>query len=155
MNWYKRAEDEDYMYPDKGHDYDPNWDYHIWQEHEIEDKEVIRFVNMMIEQWNNKLFPQLKLFRTVTVHFGNLPAEQVATYANGTVSEPVVIVDIDNIKMICKEMGDERYCLTHVGISILHEIGHAIQEAHGKEFEEDSAEEFGREYFDHGRIIMP
>ncbi len=150
---YKHFQNEN-EFLERSHDYDPNWDYEIYNDSDTEE-EVKTFVAQMIAQWEASLFSKLKLFRTVKVHFGSLGTKLIAIYVNGTYTEPVIIVDIFNIKDTCKEIGDENQCLTHVAVSILHEIGHAMQEAQGKEFNEDDAELFATDYFDFGQITLP
>ena len=63
---------------------------------------------------------------------------------------PVIAVDVGNIEIACKQYGEE--CLRAIEMSILHEIGHALQEAAGKEFNEDEAEDFAHEYYYLNRI---
>jgi len=107
------------------------------------------------QQLTDDLLPRLGIFRSFTIHVAEeLPGSSVAIYANGTVSQPVVVIDAEEHRALAKEINmsrsEERRSLT---VSIVHELGHAVQEAHGLENDEEWAEEFARRYVDTGEIL--
>ena len=64
---------------------------------------------------------------------------------------PVILLDLKEILDACK-----RYDLPldlAIETTILHELGHAIQEAKGLPMKEYQAEDFAHTYYDLGRII--
>lgn len=144
--WFHKLA-EKYRFPEKGHDYDPNWD------HEVDDKieiSIKNHVNQYVQKLNLNLLPKLKLFKSFQVEFVNsLSFDTIGLYVNGTVSCPMILLDIGNIEIACSEIN----CLTAIETTILHELGHAIQEAEGKPFDEDEAELFANEFWHYGKVM--
>ena len=132
MNWYKKAD----------HNYDPNWDYDV---NESPDPKFKNMAENYISKLIKELIPKLDIFQNILINYVNLESSTLAKYINGTYSEPYIVVDLDNIIDTCKEY--EVPIETGIETSILHELGHAIQEASELSLNEEEAEEFARVYF--------
>ena len=139
----------EYQYPDKSHDYDPGWDY---EPHEDPDQEIDKKVQQIVGELRKGLLPQLGIFRNFTVSYAspNSMGGVLGRYVDGTVSEPVVMLDLAAIQESCE---DYRLPL-ELGIetTIVHELGHAIQEAHDLEDDEEDAEEFARQWYQQRQV---
>lgn len=147
------------------HDYDPNWDYLVCELNDVDslDDATRAGVQRIIDDVSEKLLPQMG-FEKMQVFFvepGGFGVNEnstspVAIYCNGTSSEPVIGLDLYAILDICKEMDEPIF--RHVEVSIVHELGHAYQEAMGAEdhddFEEDDAEEFARHWVDFREVDL-
>jgi hypothetical protein len=147
-NWLERV-CQRYRYPESGHDYDVSWDYEV--DEGIGDREradLVRFHEML----EMDLFPKLGLFRSAKFEFVRDLGGDVAKYVNGTVSAPVVVIDLGAIQRHCVNMGE---CDREIRLSILHELGHAVQEAYGVEMDEAWAEAFARNYLFGGEVMVP
>ena len=142
MSWFLKMSEEDYIYPEEEHDYDINWDY---EPDEGADKEIMRLVSNYVKELHEKLLPQLKIFKTIRVEYVLLRPSQLAVYISGTKSAPVIGIDIENTQIACEQYGGE--CIKALKMSILHELGHAIQEALGKNLDEEEAEDFAYQYY--------
>jgi len=132
-----------YRYDDRTHDYDPEWDY---EPHESPNKDMKGIVEKTVLEMREKLLPQLRLFKNFTVFYAapHSLGGKLGRYSNGTVSEPVIVLDTEAIRGAC-----EKYDLpVELGVetTIAHELAHAIQEAEGLEDDEEQAEEFARQW---------
>lgn len=143
MNWYKLAE----------HDYDVSNDY---QENNQVEQELIQFVNNVISNIKSQLLPQIQSFidfSDIKVHFvTNLGSGFLGKYVNGTHSFPVIVIDLEN----CEEVTSNYnllYVETTIETTILHELGHAIQECLGISQDEKEAEKFAFEWYKNRKII--
>ena len=132
-----------YQYNTRDHDYDPEWDY---EPHENPNIKIDKKTKEIVEELRRDLIPRLGLFRNFTVFYvsPNSLGGQLGRYAGGTVSEPVIMLDLDTIKRSCREYKVD----LDVGIetTIVHELGHAIQEASGLGDDEREAERFAHQW---------
>ena len=130
------------------HDYDPSWDY------EIDDKneEFLAVFSNMKNKIASELLPQLNAFddfELAFVIFNDI--DTLGVYCNGTQSRPVICIDMHNV---CRE--SDNYGLLAIDITestILHELGHALQEWSGLEYDCEWAEDFAYEYLRFGTVI--
>jgi hypothetical protein len=154
MNWYRKSQSSDdppeWEYPgNEQHDYNPYWDY----EHDSSvDQRIKAFVEAYISELRSKLFPRIGFLEDMRVAFVKLPDNAVAMYINGT--EPYVVIAVD-IQKTVREVGklnDASFLESHIKVSIVHELAHAIQEGMDLEFDEGEAEGFARAYVDFGDV---
>lgn len=148
-NWLQKIAQE-YFHEDSDHDYDVNWDYEVNESVEEKIKEAVL---KMVAKLNAELLPRLGVFKSFRVEFIYLRPGEMGTYINGTCSAPVIGVDVDETKAACQKYGDE--CLEAVEMTILHELGHAIQESKGQSLNEDEAEIFASSYYYQKEINPP
>lgn len=139
VNWLTKSCDQenDYLHNEPNYDYDISWDY---ERDDAADPSLIRLIESIVKEIQKKLLPRLKVFKTFEVIPIHLNSDQLATYINGTYSSPIIGIDLGNIKTACEEYSSN--CGTAIETSIVHELGHALQEAAGKSFDEDEAEDF-------------
>ena len=143
MNWFKKIAQKEESLPDN--EYQFSWDYELDEEVEAKIKE---YVDSFVQDLRQDLLPKLNLFKNFQVGYVRLNG--LATYINGTSSNPYIGIDVSNIKSACEEF--DRDCFEELKISILHELGHAIQEYLDKSPNEDDAEYFAQEYNEFGDI---
>lgn len=137
-----QSQDNDYLYPDSGHDYDINWDH---EPNEQVSPELQRLIADIVKEIQEKLVPKLKVFKTFKVEpVVDLNPGTLAEYISGTYSAPVIAIDLGNIDIACEEYNSQ--CGVAIETTIVHELGHALQEAKGKPFDEDEAEEFAYQW---------
>lgn len=125
--------------PEQGHDYDAGWDYEI-----DEQPQLMQMVNNIVAKLKSNLLPAIRVFRDFNVQFVT-GLDDLGRYAYGTYSHPVVMLDMKNIQQSCERHGVE--CELGIETTIVHELAHAIQEAHGMEMDEEEAEEFARQWW--------
>lgn len=68
----------------------------------------------------------------------------VATYISGTQPWPVILIDIEDTIKAIGQSGEN--IIDAIKTSIVHELGHAIQEGMNMPFIEEEAEEFAQLY---------
>ena len=151
MNWYKKAQIEEppkWEYPGAPHDFDPAWEHEI---NENPDQEIVQFIDSYINKLKKELLPQLEDIEDMKVgYIQNTGTDMIAKYINGTNSWPVFLIDIESTKKGVRELGLNIY--DQIEMSILHELGHAIEECNGFPFDEHRAEEFAFNYHFLGEI---
>ena len=159
MNWFKRSQQEydaqpEWSFEEADHDYDPSWDYEI---DVMPDQKLISITDQVMSEINTQLLPKIGMGKAKAAYIKN-EANTVAVYAHGTAPYPVFMVNLKEIQDTCQEMvneygGDIEQEL-YIGIrsSLIHELGHAIQDWMGLEYDEDEAEDFARHYCDFGEI---
>lgn len=147
------------------HDYEPSWDYPVIELSEVVDLSLAERteIEAVIEDVKKNLAPALD-FDDIEVFFAEhltlaeCGEPAVAVYCNGTSSRPVVGFDLFAMKSTCEEEGLS--LIQQFKVSIAHELGHAYQESlgldheHDHGFDEDEAEEFGRDWADLGEIRL-
>lgn len=117
---------------DKGHDYDPAWDYEI---DETPPQELAAIAQKVCQSYYAELQRKGIIddwmfgFEVWAANLGEHDA--VAMYINGTYSWPVVLIDL---------RAHQGYA-DQIGKSIYHELIHAVQESKDEEFDEDTAED--------------
>ena len=117
------------------HDYDPSWDYTIVFEYR--DHPLLRIGQGVAD----RICADADAAQDTCVPFGQVRVYPVvldgavAMYANGTSSEPVVLLDIDAYDQL-----PESERPGAIADSVLHELRHAVQESLGISFDEDDAE---------------
>jgi hypothetical protein len=123
--------------------YEITWDYEF-------DKDVPDFIlSLILElivELKTKLLPKLKVFSNFAVYPVKLMPKQLGVYCSNTSKSGTAIIglDIKNHIEACKKY--KVNLGTALETSILHELGHAIQDYKGKAFDEDEAEEFASDY---------
>jgi hypothetical protein len=154
MNWYKRAQSEPpQWFPEAQHDYNPDWDYDVV----IPDEKLLAISEQVINEINTKMLPQIGMGKAKAAYVKNEDGN-LAKYVSGTAPYPVFVVDLEKIKKIAEQCAKDYDfdCESEINIGIrttlFHEVGHAIQDWMGLEFDENEAEEFGIEYHETGDI---
>lgn len=146
MNWYKKSQFEnppEWDFPEASHDYDPAWDYNI---DEMPDQEVVKIVDSYVDILKKQLLPQM-LDVVKGMKIGYIKQEYnkgIAIYINGTAPWPVILINIEETKNAIKQYGGD--IGDAIEMSILHEMGHAIQQASEMPFNEQQAEDFAFNY---------
>ena len=137
----------EYDYPSRSHDYDPGWDYEVDEE---PSRQLVQRIERIVQEIKKELLPQLRIFRDFSVSYVKGLGE-LGKYANGTVSHPIVMLDLDEIQASCKRYDVQ--CEVGIETTIVHELAHAIEEAMDLEPNEKRAEEFARRWH-YNREIM-
>lgn len=137
------------QFDEPSHDYDPIWDY---EPDEDVDAGIRNDIDQYISKLESELLPQLGLFKKIAIHF-TASFDELGRYVDGTYTQPVIMLNLARIVAACREYNLD--CPLGVQTTILHELGHAIQEATGKPMDEDTAERFAKEYYETGRIVLP
>ena len=65
----------------------------------------------------------------------------------------IIVIDIAKIKRTLEEVNDIGNLEKHIKDTIVHEVGHAIQDSYSMSYDENEAEEFAIEYVDFGCIV--
>ena len=146
MSWYRQSE--------RDHDYNPEWDY--TRDPRPYPKAIQAFesaaksIRGRLPALFNHSFDNFTLFYT-SDDLGTGGDGALAVYANGTYSEPVIIVNSRSITRSHKEINEEfpihnQISLDYIAYTtLLHELKHAEQEADARDWDEDEAENFARE----------
>ena len=129
------------------HDYDISWDYELDENVSNEHSKLIRNICKEIKK---DLLPKIKMFKDFEVTPIILNGDSIAIYCFGTEQLPVIGIDIQN--HLDTLIDDNDNFGTAIRMSILHELGHAMQQYKGKEFDEREAEDFAFDYDFHGTI---
>jgi hypothetical protein len=143
-NWYKKAEYEDipeWDYPGAEHDYDPAWDYDIDTD---TDKQIVNYVESYINDLKSNLLPKIGFIQNIKIGYIKREDDAIALYINGTQPWAVILINIEGTKEAIQQYGGR--IEDAIEMSIVHEIGHAIQEGMDLEFDEEQAEEFAFQY---------
>lgn len=125
------------------HDYEISWDYELDENVSKENDKLIRNICKDIKK---DLLPKLKMFKDFEVTPVILNGDSIAVYCFGTEQLPIIGIDIQNhLDALIDEYDNFG---TAIRMSILHELGHAMQQYQDKEFDEEEAEDFARDYSD-------
>ena len=127
------------------HDYDPAWDYAVVEPTEEVKEETDRIQAELMRD----LIPQLEGFDSFSVAYAE-DLTSLGIYADGTSSAPVIVLDAHNILESVDEFGVGLD--TAIETTIVHELGHAVQEAQGREYDEDEAEGLAHSYY-YDRVV--
>ena len=122
----------------KTHDYDPEWDYEIAKPN----RDMTQTVKTISKRIKKDLMP-LKEFKTFTIAFIK-NTDCLGTYVTGTHSEPVILLNLKELKEGCNEANVD--LPTGIETTITHELAHAIQDARGLPADEEQAEDFAYNY---------
>lgn len=128
---------------EKSHDYDPEWDYCLSEDVEMELKEaVIESVGELEIAAKKVGVPGLE------VHYvDDLPDDIMAKYIAGTSTHPVIVLSPKNLLNASEEYGVDIHVT--VETTLAHELGHALQEKCGLNTgNEHQAEEVARSWYD-------
>ncbi len=143
MNWYKIAqyadEPPEWDFPEAEHDYNPSWDY----AQVIPDEKLKAITEEVMNDINNNLMPQIGMGKAKTAYIEDADGA-LAKYVHGTQPYPVFVIDLESIRR-----GAEKYGVDiggQIEATLIHELGHAIQEWMGLEMDEDEAESFAEHY---------
>lgn len=137
----------EFLYPLRTHDYDPSWDYRPDPGH---DPELKRLVEGLRAELTRELLPRLGVFAGFDVYLARGLRGRLGRYVDGTVSWPVVILDLRTIRRACEEYGLD-YALG-VETTITHELAHALQESRGARRDEGEAEAFARAWWERREV---
>lgn len=123
-------------------DYDTGMGYEF---DEYVSEEHLKLLNSFVKEIKKDLIPKLNVFKDFKVYPIILMDEFLGIYCFGTSEKPIIGVDIGNILVAC-----EKYPEVSFGVAlfttIIHELGHAIQQYKGKKLDEDEAEDFAQDY---------
>jgi hypothetical protein len=72
-------------------------------------------------------------------------------YIIGTVPNPIVLVSLRAVERACEKFGVDWEC--GIETTIVHELGHAIQESLGLRFDEGQAERFAKNWYYDRKVI--
>ena len=126
-----------------------------------EDRILVREIK---QELRTELLPHLKrFFSDFEVHFIRCSASletsadgsaemvtYVGVYIHGSHEKPIILLDMDEIRSSCREYdSDFRSC---VESTIVHELGHAIQEWYGVIHAEHEAEGFAEHWWKHREV---
>ena len=130
------------------HDYDPAWDYEMDEKHE---EYTIQFAGLKA-RIIDELVSELDAFDDFELAFVILQGDEtLGLYCNGTQSKPVICIDMHNTLRESGACGVT--AMDVVETTIVHELGHALQEWHGLEPDCEWAEDFAEAYYMHGDIL--
>jgi len=110
----------------------------------------IEIIQQAENEIREKVLPLIPDFNDLEIYnIKNI--QHLGKYVTGSYKKPVICVSYNS----CKKASDEYEVDLYVAIltTILHEIGHAIQEARCKKFDEDEAESVAKTYFEEG--VLP
>jgi hypothetical protein len=109
------------------HDYHPNWDYEI---NENPDPKLARLATDAAKGiYNNRKTCPFEVW-AVDLNTAR-DVDAIAIYVHGTSGFPVILLDLE------KHLGYE----DQFAKSIYHELKHAVQDAEGRDYDEDDAED--------------
>lgn len=174
MNWYKTSQIEveksvedrepienlkelsEYL---SDHNYHASDDYETIEDDELnelngEEQQAAELTKIIAKKLNEDLMPQLrsKGVGLMEISFVNLEEDNIlGKYVNGTYGRPVFVIDIANIIS-----GSLMYDVPQdvaIETTLLHEIGHAIQDANRLELNEELAEDFAEHYHYNRKIL--
>ena len=136
INWYKIAN----IKKTSEHDYQPHWDYEE-EEDLFKYSTLVNAFGQAKEEIEMLVLSSFDFCDGFDVFFAkNIPRDKIAMYVDGTYSHPVIIVDLEAIdKAMDKHYvrGQEEQIARD---TIMHELTHAVQEAEGREYDEEEAE---------------
>ena len=141
-----------YSRPECQHDYQWSQDY-ILQEQTPEMREILTTIRMDIEF----LLPEIGIFADYSCAFvEDLEDDILGRYIDGTVSHPYVALNWNTLISTANDNDVDIY--TAISSTIVHELGHAIQEALSIEREtqdsEDQAERLAEHWYNY-RTLAP
>jgi hypothetical protein len=136
----------EWSFPEAEHDYNPNWDYKI---DPAPDTEIMRISEDILNNINTKILPEIGMGRAKNAYIKE-DKNILARYIFGTAPYPVFVINIDAIKK-----GAKRYKV-NMGVAIestiMHELGHAIQDWMNLDLDERQAEDFAFNYTTYGQL---
>jgi len=125
------------------HDYHPSWDYNLVEPGNALVR-VTRACLQDIESLVELIAEDISDF-SIKTYFVDLESSEAGRFAAGTSSQPVIMLDPQNLLHWQEITGAPLYEI--VSDTIVHELGHALQEARGDEdLDEDEAESFAQQY---------
>jgi len=91
--------------------------------------------------------PQLaKFFQDFEVHFiKKIRHDWVGVYIRGSYEKPIILLDMEQINKICDRLDVHKDCT--IETTIVHELGHAIEDWYEVCTNEDEVEEFARQWY--------
>lgn len=124
------------------HDYRLEWDYEVTVPRE-DFRKIVERVTKQIARDIKSIIPSFEVgFVKNTGRLG--------VFISGTESLPVVALDVGCIRQTAKK--HDVPLKTTIESTIMHELGHALQEIHGLEMDEVIAEDFAFSYWLDGTI---
>lgn len=114
------------------------------------DKEVEKTIKLIKRRLKKELLPKIKMFKDFKIVFGK-GYSNLGIYIGGSYHIPIIILNLIAIKQACKEY-DNIPLNCAIETTILHELGHAIQDYKQIIPNEEEAEEFAIDYYDFGII---
>ena len=113
------------------------------------DKNLVNMTKEIKKKLQDELLPDLKIFNNFYILFG-INKKALGTYIYGSYYFPIMILNLTEIKRVCQEYNLSYSC--GIETTILHELGHAIQDYYNIEFDEKEAEDFAVNYFNYGVV---
>jgi len=117
------------------------------------DKILTQLVKDIKRNLKKELLPKLKMFNDFKILFGKTTSKGLGLYIGGSyIWKPTMVLDLKNIMASADE-----YCVDDevvITSTILHELGHAIQDTLHLPFNEDEAENFAEEYYKNKKIKL-
>ena len=116
----------------------------------IEDCQIVKKIATNLRE---NLLPHLSDFFTdFEIHFVKRHRfnKWMGIYVSGSFEKPIVLLSIDEIHEAC----DEKWVAFSCGVetTIVHELGHAIQDLFSVTPEEDEAEDFASYWYHHRKV---
>lgn len=136
-------------FPTKEHDYDPSWDYEVVKA----SSEVRKLSNASKKEIKTYVLAKIEgtIFRNFQIHFVK-GTGRLGKFVDGTASEPVILLDEQELRGASKKYGVD--LATAIESTMMHEIGHALQEVNGLPKSEEQAERFAKEYWETGSVMQ-
>ena len=108
----------------------------------VKDCQLVKKVTAEIKKF---LMPQIfKFFKDFEVHFIT-HSRYVGIYITGSYEKPIVLLAMDRINSACKKYKVDKYC--GIETTIVHELGHAIEDWYDVCPNEQEVEEFADEWY--------
>lgn len=109
----------------------------------VKDCQLVRKITTEIKE---ELMPHLKeFFANFEVHFVNVKNRYLGMYIYASYNKPIILLNFKVLKTTCQKEGLDLYC--GIETTIVHELGHAIQDYHDEYMNESEAEEFARAWY--------
>ena len=109
-----------------------------------EDRSLVKKIK---QELRTELLPHLKkFFSDFEVHFIKKDRSHcVGMYIDGSYKKPIILLNLELIKKTCEKYDVRKDCT--VETTIVHELGHAIEDWYEVCTNEDEVEEFAREWY--------
>jgi len=110
----------------------------------VKDCQLVRKITAEIKE---ELMPHLaRFFKDFEVHFAKkVKHNWIGIYIQGSYEKPIILLDMVHINNTCKKFDCNKYCA--IETTIVHELGHAIEDWHEVCSNEDEVEEFAIEWY--------
>lgn len=104
-----------------------------------------QLVNKIADKIKEELMPHLaKFFKDFEIHY-TTHREFLGIYITCSYKKPIVLLNIDGINKSCKKYRVDKYC--GIETTIVHELGHAIEDYYDLCANEEEVEEFANIWY--------